>query len=111
MSDVKAKGWTNQYQVANSHSLKCGQMKCVRCKGDIVGDYLIRDRRNFLHRGKETDERFLFHRGCFPSHPKWKEHKTQQALMGEFKIERDKAMVTVKLLINEWGFSQDELFG
>jgi len=111
MSKDTSSGWKNYYQVAHSDYLRCGLMECVRCKLPIVGYYLIRERKNFLHRGNETEQQFLFHRGCNPSHPMWKEFDKLQELNEKTKVERDKVLDGLHRTINEWGFSQDELFG
>jgi len=105
----KDNGWFNTYNIANSEYISCGYMRCHKCKKKIEGDFLIKDRKNFLHRGNETDERYLYHRECSSHKGAWKKFdRLMREKEEEYKLmeERDKK---VKELIEKYGIDEDDL--
>lgn len=86
-------------------------MICHKCKAKISGDYLIQDRSNFLLRGNEHDERYLFHRKCSDDNEKWIEHDLCIKEQSKLANKRAKQISQVKALIEKYGLSQEELFG
>lgn len=110
MKTKKDSGWRNYYQIANSNGTRCGNMKCHKCKKTIKGNYLIRDRQNFKHRGNETDERYLYHRDCSNNKSVWEKFdKEQIERKNELKL-YNKRKKEVLDLIEKYGFDADDLF-
>jgi|SRR5690625_2102066 len=106
----KDSGWRNYYRIANSEEMSCGNMKCYKCKKTIKGDYLIRDRQNFKHRGNETDERYIYHRECSNNKSVWENFdKEQIERENELKL-YEKRKKEVLDLIEKYGFDADDLF-
>lgn len=110
METKKDSGWRNYYQIANSNGTRCGDMKCHKCKKTIKGNYLIRDRQNFKHRGNETDERYLYHRDCSNNKSVWEKFDAEQIeRKNELKL-YNKRKKEVLGLIKKYGFDADDLF-
>ncbi len=86
--------WRDYYRVSNSEGMRCGNMICHKCKEEIKGDYLIQERSNFLLRGNENDECYIFHRKCSEDNIKWKE-------FDEENIANEKAMEVKNAQIKE----------
>ena len=106
----KDTGWRNYYQIANSNGTRCGNMKCHKCKKTIQGNYLIRDKQNFMHRGNETDERYLYHRNCSNNKSIWENFDREEAERKDKLKLRQKQKKEVMALINKYGFEADDLF-
>lgn len=104
------KAWRNYYSISNSEVTRCGDMICHKCKKKINGDYLIQDRSNFMLRGNEHDERYLFHRKCSESNGKWDEFDKEQKDYKEGQIIREGRIKEVKLLIDKYKLDAGDLF-
>lgn len=109
MRDIET-GWNNYYSISNSKVMYCGSMICHKCKGKISGDYLIQDRSNYLLRGNEHDERYLFHRKCSDDNEKWIENDLLVKEQNKMGRQRAKQVSQVKTLIEKFGLSANELF-
>jgi len=103
-------GWNNYYSTSNSSGMRCGNMKCHKCKKSIRGNYLIQDRSNNRHRGNETDERYLYHRKCSSDNNVWKvlDIEQKQAKYNE-KLRREH-IKEVSTLIEKYELDVDDLF-
>lgn len=108
---TKKDGWFNTHHIGNADSIRCGNMICSRCGEKIdSGDYLIRERKNFHHRGNETDETYIYHRECSKEYKIWEEHdkKTEQSHAEASKREAKWKQLIAQ--IEEWNFTEEELF-
>ena len=104
------KAWNNYYSVSNSEGMRCGNMTCHKCKEKIEGDYLIQNRSNWMHRGNETDECYLFHRKCSESNKAWEKKKKKQKEHQEANLIRENQIKEVKSLMRKYGLDADDLF-
>ncbi len=95
--------WRNHYHVSNSEAQRCGNMICNKCKEKIEGDYLIQDRTNFILRGNENDECYIFHRKCSEENAAWKKFDKD-------RLDKISQIKEVKNLIEKYGLSADDLF-
>ena len=96
------KAWHNQFTVSNSEFQRCGNMICDKCKKKIRGNYLIQDRTNYMLRGNEHDERYLFHRGCSEDNVKWAEFDKELKEEKQANKVRNKQIKEVKDLIEKY---------
>jgi hypothetical protein len=110
MSIKKDDGWRNYYQVTNSEGVTCGDMKCHRCKDTIEGNYLIRDRTNFKHRGNETDERYLYHRECSDNKTVWEDFDKTEVELANYINLKETQKKEVLDLIKKYELEVDDLF-
>jgi hypothetical protein len=104
------KAWRDYYSISNSKGMRCGNMICHKCKEKIEGNYLIQDRTNFMLRGNEHDERYLFHRECSENNSKWAEFDKEQKDYKDAKIVRQNQIKEVKILISKYKLEADDLF-
>jgi hypothetical protein len=104
------RAWCNYYYISNSEGMRCGNMICHSCKTKIKGNYLIQDRTNFMLRGNEYDERYLFHRKCSETNSKWAEFDKEQKDNKKAQITRENQIKEVKSLIEKYGLDADDLF-
>lgn len=63
--------WRSHFHVSNSEVCIIGNMTCWKCKEKISGDYLVEEKSNFMLRGNEHDECFIFHRQCSSDNVEW----------------------------------------
>lgn len=84
-------------------------MRCSKCGNTISGDYLIKDRTNFLHRGNETDEHYIYHRECSPVSTVWLKFDEDAIEYSRALAEREIKRKECLSFISEKGFSLDEL--
>jgi len=131
--------WRDNYSISSSQVQICGDMICHNCKKKIKGSYLIIDRTNYMMRGNENDERYLFHRNCSQNNIEWikfdaehKKHKkylktkrrnkmeanTRQKLFDYFSEEHNVSLLEsdfneieyiLSLQSNEWVRVEDRL--
>lgn len=104
------KAWSNHYSISHSKSMACGNMICDKCGKKIVGYYLIKDRTNYMLRGNENDERYLFHRRCSEENKKWVEFDREQKEMIANQKLIESQIKEVKELIQLYGLTADQLF-
>jgi hypothetical protein len=104
------KAWRNYYSISNSEGVRCGNMICHKCKEKIKGNYLIQERSNFMLRGNEHDETYLFHRKCSETNGKWAEFDKNQKEYKEAQIIRESQIEEVKSLIAKYKLDADDLF-
>lgn len=104
------KAWRNYYSISNSKGMCCGDMICHKCKTKIKGNYLIQDRSNFILRGNEHDERYLFHRKCSETNGKWAEFDKELKNYKNAQIIRGNQIEEVKSLISKYKLNADDLF-
>lgn len=104
------KAWSNHYHISHSDSMRCGLMICARCQNEISGYYLIQDRFNYMLRGNENDECYLFHRECSEENKEWiKFDKEQKEIIANQKL-IESHIKEVKELIQLYGLTADQLF-
>ncbi len=96
------KAWHNNFTVSNSRVQRCGNMICDKCQRKITGNYLIQDRTNYMLRGNEHDERYLFHRECSEDNVKWAEFDTNKKEEKQAYKIRNKQIKAVKDLIKKY---------
>jgi len=101
--------WSNYYTISNSKGMICGSMICHKCEEKIKGN-LIQDRSNFMLRGNEHDERYLFHRKCSEENEKWGEFDKEQKENKEAQKQRDSQIEEVKSLIEKYELEVGDLF-
>lgn len=104
------KAWRNYYSISNSERMRCGNMICHECKEKINGDYLIQDRSNFMLRGNEHDERYLYHRKCSEENSEWAKFDKRQKDYKETQVIRESQIKEVKSLIAKYKLDADDLF-
>ena len=104
------KAWNNYYSISNSKGMRCGNMICYVCKKKIKGYYLIQDRSNYLLRGNEYDETYLFHRKCSETNNKWAEFDKEQKDYKKAQITKKAQIKEVKVLIEKYGLEVNDLF-
>ena len=108
------KGWSNHYSVVDSRSVQCGNMICRTCEEKIEGYYLLQDRTNYILRGNEHDEVYLYCRKCSESNDqginKWSEFDKEQKTIREFRIIKESKINEVKKIIEKYGFDPDDIY-
>lgn len=89
-------------------------MICSKCGNKIKNEhYLILERTNFMHRGNETDEVYLYHKKCVTGKKLskvWETHEKRVEAEKEAMRKRNSKIHELRKEISEWGLHKNDLF-